>query len=96
MEFYRNFLFEYSLTGIVKPKFTRRNEIWCIIWKIEDLSKNVHKKQDRTPLMYIGTTQYWIYRNQQFLISFIIVCIPNKGYVIVTSYNAYSVNKVLT
>ena len=27
MEFYRNFLFEYSLMGIVKPKFTRRNEI---------------------------------------------------------------------
>ena len=35
-------------------------------------------------------------QNQQFLISFIIVCVPNKGYVIVTSYNAYSVNKVLT
>ena len=29
MEFYRNFLFEYSLIGIVKPKFTRRNEIRC-------------------------------------------------------------------
>ena len=27
MEFYRIFLFEYSLTGIVKPKLTRRNEI---------------------------------------------------------------------
>ena len=27
MEFYRNFLFEYSLMGIVKPKFTRRIEI---------------------------------------------------------------------
>ena len=27
MAFYRNFLFEYSLSGIVKPKFTRRNEI---------------------------------------------------------------------
>ena len=27
MEFYRNFLFQFSLTGIVKPKFTRRNEI---------------------------------------------------------------------
>ena len=25
--FYRNFLFQYSLVGIVKPKFTRRNEI---------------------------------------------------------------------
>ena len=27
MKFYRIFLFEYSLIGIVKPKFTRRNEI---------------------------------------------------------------------
>ena len=27
IEFYRNFLFQYSLIGIVKPKFTRRNEI---------------------------------------------------------------------
>ena len=27
MEFYRNFLFQYSLIGIVKPKFTRRNKI---------------------------------------------------------------------
>ena len=27
MEFYRNFLFEYSSIDIVKPKFTRRNEI---------------------------------------------------------------------
>ena len=50
MEFYRNFLFEYSLIGIVKPKFTRRNEIWWRIWEIEDLSKNVRKKQDRTSL----------------------------------------------
>ena len=40
------FLFEYSLMGIVKPKFTRRNEIWCTILKIEDLSKNVRKTQD--------------------------------------------------
>ena len=24
IEFYRNFLFQYSLIGIVKPKFTRR------------------------------------------------------------------------
>ena len=29
MEFYRNFLFQYSLIGIVKPKFTRRNEIYA-------------------------------------------------------------------
>ena len=50
MAFYGNFLFEYSLIGIVKPKFTRRNEIWCRIWEIEDLSKNVRKKQDRTSL----------------------------------------------
>ena len=27
MEFYRNFLIEYSLIGIVKPKFTKRYEI---------------------------------------------------------------------
>ena len=27
IEFYRNFLFQYNLIGIVKPKFTRRNEI---------------------------------------------------------------------
>ena len=26
MEFYRNGLIEYSLTGNVKPKFTKRNE----------------------------------------------------------------------
>ena len=50
MKFYRNLLFQYSLIGIVKPKFTRRNEIWCRIWEIEDLSKNVRKKQDRTSL----------------------------------------------
>ena len=27
IEFYRNFLFQYNFIGIVKPKFTRRNEI---------------------------------------------------------------------
>ena len=27
MEFYRNCLIEYSLVGIVKPKFTRRNDV---------------------------------------------------------------------
>ena len=27
MEFYRTFLFEYSLIGIVKPKFYQRNEM---------------------------------------------------------------------
>ena len=27
MAFYSNFLFEYSLIGIVKPKFTKRNEM---------------------------------------------------------------------
>ena len=27
IEFYRNFLFQYNLIGIVKPTFTRRNEI---------------------------------------------------------------------
>ena len=36
--------------GIVKPKFTRRNEIWCRILELEDLSKNVRKTQDRTSL----------------------------------------------
>ena len=50
MEIYRNFLIEYSLIGIVKPKITRRNEIWCRISDIEDLSKNVRKTQDRTSL----------------------------------------------
>ena len=40
IECYRNFLFQYSLIDIVKPKFTRRNEIWRIIWEIDDLSKN--------------------------------------------------------
>ena len=50
MEFYPNFLFEYSLMGIVKPKFTQRNEIWCRILEIEDLSKNVRKTQGRTSL----------------------------------------------
>ena len=50
MEFYRNFLIEYSLIGIVKPKFTKRNEIWCKISEIEDLSKNVRKSQEQTSL----------------------------------------------
>ena len=27
MAFYRNFLFQYILIGILKPKFTRRNEM---------------------------------------------------------------------
>ena len=31
--------------GIAKPKFTRKNEIWCNILKIEDLSENVRKTQ---------------------------------------------------
>ena len=34
MEFYRIFLFEYSLMDIVKSKFTRRNEILCRILEI--------------------------------------------------------------
>ena len=33
MKFYRNFLFQNSLIGIVKHKLTRRNEIWCRIGK---------------------------------------------------------------
>ena len=36
--------------GIVKTKFTRRNEIRCRILEIKDLSKNVRKTQDRTSL----------------------------------------------
>ena len=43
MEFYRNFLFEYSLIGIVKPKFTRRNELRFRNLELENLSKNVCK-----------------------------------------------------
>ena len=54
MKFYRNFLFEYSLIGIVKPKVTRKNEICCRILEI-DLSKNVRKKQDRTSSMSPST-----------------------------------------
>ena len=53
MEFYRNFLFEDSLIGIVKPKVTRRNEIWCNFFEKEDMSKNVRKTQDRTSLSNI-------------------------------------------
>ena len=45
MEFYRNFLFEYILLGIVKHTFTRQNEISGGILEIED---NVRKTQDRT------------------------------------------------
>ena len=46
MEIYRNFLFEYNLMGILKPLFTRRNELSCRILEIQDLSKNVSKTQD--------------------------------------------------
>ena len=35
MEFYHNFFIAYSSIGIVKPKFTRRNEIWCRILETE-------------------------------------------------------------
>ena len=48
MEFYRNFLIEYVLIGIVKLKFIRRNELWCRILKKENLSINVRNTQDRT------------------------------------------------
>ena len=49
MEFYGHFfLFQYTLIGIVKHKFTKRNEIWCRIWEIEDL----RKKQDRTSVYW--------------------------------------------
>ena len=50
MKFYCDFLFEYSLIGIVKPTFARRNEIRCRILEIEDMSKNVRKTQDGTSL----------------------------------------------
>ena len=51
MEFFLIFLFEYSFIDIVKLKFTRRNEMWCRILEIEDLSKKVRKTQDRTSLI---------------------------------------------
>ena len=50
MEFFLNFSFEYSFISIVKLKFTRRNEMWCRILEIDDLSKKVRKAQDRTSL----------------------------------------------
>ena len=64
MEFYPNILIEYSFIVIVKPKFTRRNEIRCRILEIDDLSKNVRKMQDRmslTPeLLTLGATIFTI------------------------------------
>ena len=77
MEFYRIFLFEYSLIGIVKPKFTRRNEIWCRIWEIEDLSKNVRKKQDRTSLncFSLFVLQYVNFGSVIFFIICLFVCL---------------------
>lgn len=48
------FLIEY----IVKPKFTK-NKIWC---RIFDLSKNVRKSQNRTPLKSLFFLKIiWIY-----------------------------------
>ena len=41
INFNRIFKIKYSLIGIVKFKFTRRNEIRCRILEIKDLSKNV-------------------------------------------------------
>ena len=52
--FFLNFSFEYSFISIVKLKFTRRNEMWCRILEIEDLSKKVRKAQDRTSLKSSG------------------------------------------
>ena len=49
--------------GIVKPKFTRRNEIWSRIKEIEDLAKNVRKTEDRTSLssyMYEQIHVHWV------------------------------------
>ena len=50
LKFYHNFLFEYSLMVIVKPKYTRSNEIRCRVLEIEYLSKNLRKTQHRTSL----------------------------------------------
>ena len=47
MELYFTYL-EYSLIGIVKYKITRVKELWYRILEIEDMSKNVWKRQDRT------------------------------------------------
>ena len=60
MEFYRNFLFEYSLMDNVKPKFTRRNEIWCSILEIEVMSKNMRKTQDLKICKYKQNVKYSI------------------------------------
>ena len=79
MEIYRNFLFENSLTGIIKPKFTRRNEIWCRILEIEDLSKNVLKTQDWTSLI-------WFLNNIIFVIEYLLFYY--KKYEINTRANA--------
>ena len=65
MEIYRNFLFEYSIIGILKSKFTRIYEIWCRILEIQDLSKNVRKTQDRTSLNWPlwPTVMFYLRRN---------------------------------
>ena len=45
------FLFEYTLMGILKPEFTRRNEIYDAEFrKYKILTKTVRKTQDRTSL----------------------------------------------
>ena len=79
-KFYCNFLFEYtgSFMGIIKPKFTRRNEI-CRILEIEDLSKNVLKTQDRTSLI-------WFLNNLIFVIEYLLFYY--KKYEINTRANA--------
>ena len=45
--------------GILKPKFSRRNEIWLSILVVHDLSKNVRKTQDRTSLNIQETCFSW-------------------------------------
>ena len=42
-------LIQYSLIGILKPKFTRGNEIWSKITEKENLSKNVRKRRIERP-----------------------------------------------
>ena len=72
MDFFLNFLFEYSFIGIVKLKFTRRNEMWCRILDIEALSKKVRKTQDRMSLIHVHVFYFVInclhHRYMQFII----------------------------
>ena len=64
MEFYHNFLINYSLISIVKHKFTRRNEIWCRILEKEVMSKNVRKTQGWTSLIKVII----LYKNTKYIL----------------------------